>query len=178
MLIRFFICVMVMTMFIKCSEDGGGFNVYKIRGGEHRSMNRVVTVGDRLSYQVIFDRSCLYEFDDEDRYDINKLFGMSDGLTHSNNSCRFGWRSKGDSIEIMVYIKSEGKMVIESIGKVGVGDINEYELSIEGSVYRYRINTSIYVIDRVSKYEGIRYHLFPYFGGNKVAPHDMIIKMR
>lgn len=155
------------------------YKSYTIKKGKHFSGLRLRPVlGKKLSYKIIFTHSCLYQFNDQDQYDVNKLFGISDDFSHSQNSARFGWRCKGNQIEIMVYVKSSGQRNTFSIGLVDPDVSHDYSISIEDDVYKFKFNSEEFSVPRTSQYNFIRYHLFPYFGGNKPAPHDMEIKMK
>lgn len=155
------------------------YKSFKIKKGKHSSGLRVVPVfGRNLSYKVIFTQSCLYRFDDEDQYDVNKLFGISDDFNHAENSARFGWRCKGNQIEIMVYVKSGGQMVTFPLGCVDPDVSHDYSISIEDETYKFTFDGEVVSVPRTSRYNFIRYHLFPYFGGNKPAPHAVEIKIK
>lgn len=139
-----------------------------------------------LQYDVMFDKSAQYYHGDIDQYDINKLFGLSYGMHHTN-SVRFGWRSLGNltsSVEILAYCYVDGVRVPEDGQNLFISmvDMNEY--------YTYRINVgeNDYTLTIFQKgqvkgrleilHRGLPkwgYHLYPYFGGNRTTPHDVNI---
>ena len=165
--------------------------VYTIPQGKHSSgFHFRPHIGKKfLQYDVMFDRTSQYYHGNIDQYDINKLFGLSFGH-HHKNSVRFGWRSLGNltsSIEILAYCYVDGKRMTddESAIFVAMVDANEF--------YTYRINVcekdftlTIFNKGQVSgkveiTHRGIPfwgYHLYPYFGGNRKAPHDINIHFR
>jgi hypothetical protein len=147
-------------------------------------------IGKRfLQYDVMFDKTSQYYHGDIDQYDINKLFGLSFGYHHTN-SIRFGWRSLGNltsKVEILGYCYVDGNRVQEDGNNLYVGmvDLNEY--------YTYRINAGEknYVLTLFQKGQVVGslelqhrdlpcwgYHLYPYFGGNRKALHDIRIHFR
>jgi hypothetical protein len=139
-----------------------------------------------LQYDIKFDRTSIYQFHNEDQYDINKLFGLSFGLHHTN-SVRFGWRSLGNyssKIEILAYCYVNGERVIEEHDNLYIAmiDLNKF--------YRFRINVgendyTLTIFDHLHNIGSITiphrdlpfwgYHLYPYFGGNRKAPQDINI---
>lgn len=133
----------------------------------------------------MFTDSAIYHFDDSNQWDVNKLFGFSIGFHHVN-SFRFGWRPSKDltKMEIVGY-EYHNKVRIPTI------PICEVELN---KWYKYVMNyipetneVEYVVIDEMLNNEGTissielkhklnwGYKLSLYFGGNKKAPHDIII---
>jgi len=129
-----------------------------------------------------FSDSAIYHFDDDDQWDVNKLFGFSIGF-HHDNSYRFGWRPNKDltKIEIVGY---------EYIDKIRVPTIPIWEVELN-KWYKYELKYNAvlgqieYLVTGNNEYRGIvhpitiklnwGYKLFLYFGGNKKAPHDITI---
>ena len=129
-------------------------------------------------WQVSFDPSCIYSFNDVDDYDINKLCGVSFGY-HHNNSVRYGWRAVGNKIELSAYIYENKERIMESIGLVDTNKFYNIKLFILDDKYVFKIydnGTLLYTKEvATSKKLRLGYHLFPYFGGNRTAPHAMCI---
>lgn len=139
-----------------------------------------------LQYDVMFDRTSLYNHGDIDQYDINKLFGLSYGH-HHKNSVRFGWRCNDKStpkIEILAYCYIDGVRIDEYDEDIHIAmvDINQYY------TYRIHVTDNDYTLtifnqgqvagQRSIIHKGLPwygYQLYPYFGGNKKAPHDINI---
>lgn len=134
-----------------------------------------------MSYVVSFDTSCLYNLHTEDNLDINKLFGFSEGL-HHKSSARFGWNVIAGRIHLYNYCYVEGIRVYNFICFVEPNV--DYKLTIRRSAtkYTFLVNTKGREIKR-KDVERIQQHkwgykLWPYFGGNCKAPHDMLIQMK
>jgi len=159
---------------------------YIIKEGNHSSgIHFGVTFKNSIEFTAMFDASCQYEFaeNDIDIYDVNKLFGYSTSWFHHIQSARIGWRCiDGTMFEILTYSYNGGKrsepMVIGIVGPDqpftctinDVGDFFLYTFKAQG-------DKSVYVMkDAKSKnWFPFKYYLYPYFGGNKVAPHRMHI---
>jgi hypothetical protein len=137
-----------------------------------------------ITKQFKFTDSALYLFDDEDQHDVNKLFGFSFGW-HYKNSVRFGWRPNNDlsKMEIVGY-EYLNKLRIPTIPicEVELNKWYKYELKYNGltNQIEYIINDDNETFSTVHpitlKYKfNLGYKLYLYFGGNKKAPHKIII---
>ena len=135
-----------------------------------------------INIKVKFDKSCLYDPLDNE-HDINKLWGMG-FVHHHKNSARFGWRcmtiGKNKIIEIHAYCYIDGKRVSEKLIECMPNEWVELDLDVLKDRYQFKAQN----IDgeRALKFipkgdtrflQLFTYKLFPYFGGNNAAPHDM-----
>jgi hypothetical protein len=157
---------------------------YRIKRGKHSSGLRIAPFygKDISKYEVIFSKSCLYEIAGPDQFDVNKLLGLSYGF-HHNNSARFGWRADGDSIEISAYCYKNKKRLIRAIRNVNVETMYIFMIQNFGGYYELTIMSDTgdligYAKISKPKTTEFGYKLFPYFGGNVPAPHDMEIYMK
>lgn len=156
-----------------------GFTTYVIKKGEHYSGYRFeITPLKTTECLAILTESCIYTINGEDQCDINKLFGLSDSNDHSEHSARFGWRYYNDRIEIVSYVRRNGNFYYEYMGSVNPNEVNRYKIEILDTKYRFTFNDKVFDMDRTSNFIGSRYRLYPYFGGNNVAPHDIFIKIK
>ena len=137
---------------------------------------------NKLEYNVTFDESCQYTLPEKDQADINKLFGFSLGLDHHTHSARFGWAWHQDRLKLFAYLYIEGirKSFFITNLKINV----EYKLSIEIIDFNYILkvrevggNPLFRTSIRTTRPFAIGYKLWPYFGGNNPAPHDIRIKL-
>lgn len=132
-----------------------------------------------------FTESAIYFIEDEDQYDVNKLFGFSFGW-HHRDSVRFGWRPNKtlDKIEIVGYEYID-KLRVPTIPICDV-DLNKwykYELKYKAGVdcqIEYDVTNGITHYGtihpiKLKKKWNLGYKLFLYFGGNKKAPRDIVI---
>jgi len=170
----------LLVLIISCYKtDSDGFIVYKIKKDSHSSGTHFsLTTSKKIECLGILTESCLYDLKSENQLDINKLFGLSDSYNHSDDSARFGWRSLNNNIEILTYVRRNNNFYYESMGTVEPNEIAYYSIEVQDTQYRFQFNKKIINIERTSQYSGVRYRLYPYFGGNEVAPHDIIIKLK
>lgn len=160
--------------------------IFNINKGQHYSglhfnlnWNKKV-----MTRKATFTSLCRYIFDDVDKYDINKLFGFSEGLHHIN-SARFGWlyNPNNDKIELHSYCYTDG---VKSLNNTYICALNIQEsailnISIVNDTYVFDVksctlgHTYQKIVKRGSNTKKLGYDLYPYFGGNKCAPHDIEI---
>ena len=157
---------------------------YKIKKGSHYSGFRLSPFYGKnvVKYEVIFTKSCLYDLRNDNQYDINKLFGLS-YFYHHIDSARFGWRADGDKIEISAYCYKDGQRKIHEMCLIDVDRLYTLEIKNTGGYYEFELkdeSSSFFSYARISKPITVKvgYELFPYFGGDETAPHDMEIFMR
>lgn len=156
---------------------------FVISSGNHYSSPRKVGLhrGSTLRFKALFDGSAEYDLGDEDQLDTNKLYGTSDcGDKHSENSARFGWRWNDGKLEIMAYTHVSGAFDFKLIGEAKIGRPYDYEigLSEDKQSYVFNFNGSTVTMKRGCSDSGMTgYKLYPYFGGDKTAPHNIKIKI-
>jgi len=165
---------------------------HTIRKGNHRSNRswfpRFHFGKCRQSYKVTFFTGGKYDLHGSDQLDINKLFGLSYGMHHVN-SVRFGWRwdLRKEMIEILAYVYVDGKRITEVDASIHVGFVFPgipyyYTIDVTESHYTFTLESILF---QNSEFVSIKhdnltwwgYKLFPYFGGNQVAPEKVIIDM-
>lgn len=161
---------------------------YAIGEGEHRCHPRPITLHlgaypVRWDWRVSFGPGCNYEMAGADRWDYNKLVGVSCGL-HHRNSFRFGWRCIDARIELAPYVWNGGKRLeSEPMFRTDLGEELQLSISIERHVAHFTVssqNTSAYRAVRLDRRLGALrwgYGLHPYFGGNRTAPNAMVINL-
>jgi hypothetical protein len=181
-----FFSILIILLFSTCEkyEDIVGYNEYFIEKGRHSSKGKSFDelTNTVLTYDVIFDESAKYKINDADQADINKLFGFSDcNSNHQSNSARFGWRWYNDQLEILSYNYVNGKRTFEFLTTVDFHQPYRFSIKLDGSKYVFTIEDQLeptyYERGNVC-HKGLHYLLFPYFGGNIEAPHDIKIFMR
>jgi hypothetical protein len=157
--------------------------VFNIKKGKHSSgFHFGLTFSKRVCFEAEFDSSCIYVLKGNDKYDINKLYGLSTSYHHHKNSCRFGWRCiNGKDIEILAYTYvNSARMDSEVLGTVKPNEKFYASIRIEKDKYVYNFNNEkiIEVDNTYGRKWWLKYRLYPYFGGNKVSPKDMKIKIK
>ena len=178
--------LLILLLLISCSKevDDLGFRVYTIPAGEHSSGSFLNHPDNsRITFQFILDESAYYETEiPENQDDVNKIYGMSDfGLRHQKYSIRLGWRYINNNLELCWLRHEEGRHSSATIRAIEPGVI--YDATIDIKTFYYVIvidNDTTLVRRRPEGNWGLirRYYLYPYFGGNEYAPHDITIKIK
>ena len=157
---------------------------YFIKANQHHAealnlSNKKLYSGPGIEFQAMFNSTNIYELPGADQGDINKLYGISDCLNHHmQSSVRFGWRWYNHQMEIFGLIHRGGQLYFSEL--LGVASLNtphhfKIELSADKGSYLLSFNKqSPIALKRDCTTNAIKgYYLFPYFGGNRPAPHDM-----
>ena len=134
-----------------------------------------------ISFKVKFDSSAIYTTKNQkNQSDINKLFGFSDNnATHHEYSARFGWRWSDDALRFFAYDYNNGVMSFKELGTVEIGQENTCSIKVAGDKYIFTLNGVQTTMPRASTTDLAEgYKLFPYFGGNELAPHNISIWIR
>jgi hypothetical protein len=73
-------------------------------------------------------------------------------------------------------VYNEGKVVSEELGAVPIGAVIRCRIAIAGDQYVFYCNEWTVTLPRKSTTAvGKGYLLYPYFGGDEVAPHEISI---
>lgn len=143
-----------------------------------------------------FDDTIRYDLGEEDQADVNKLFGFSYGY-HHKNSDRIGFRYniQKSNVELILYSYANGKRLPSIvIGDIEINEPFTVSLRVELQDDKRIINTKIVpmrpdasreyenlktysttIDDTKSKNKFFKYSLGLYFGGNRTAPHNILI---
>ena len=164
--------------------DDFGFRVYTISAGSHSSGSFLNHPDNsKITFQFKLDESAYYESEiPENQYDVNKIYGMSDfGLRHQKYSIRLGWRYINNELQLCWLRHEEGRHSSATIRTIEPDVI--YNATIDIKTFYYVIvidNDTTLVRRRPEGNWGLirRYYLYPYFGGNEYAPHDITIKIK
>lgn len=152
---------------------------YLIPRGEHNAIQDYQSFATaRLSFQAKFDSSAIYSTrDPQNQLDTNKLMGIADcGTHHHTNSARFGWRWFRGSLEIWAYCYVNGERSSLYLGTVPLGEYHSYRIRFEDGAYVFRLDQQQEVVMGRSCMGAAKgYKLFPYFGGDEPAPHDISV---
>lgn len=152
---------------------------YTIPAGSHFTTGSTFQPLDQsvIRFKARFDSSAIYQTRDSgNQADINKLYGMADcNSAHQQNSARFGWRWFENSLQIWAYAYVNGERKMSFITSVPLNSASTYELALGASSYDFKVDSSIVSLPRhcSARYSG--YKLYPYFGGDEPAPHDITI---
>lgn len=158
---------------------------FLIKSGSHDVSGVKIKIfnGTKFEFKAMFNESAKYSLNDIDQLDTNKLYGTSDcGNRHQENSIRIGWRwNKSKSmVEIMGYSHVHGQFQYQYIGDAQINRSFNYiiELSTDKTRYELTFNNKKISMERGCTDNSMSgYKLYPYFGGNNPAPHDISIKV-
>lgn len=185
------LCVLAALFLFACSkkmDDANlapsskysGYNEYLIPKGKNYCNNNSYPEfkGSSVAFNVIFDSSAIYQtVQATNQLDINKLYGIADcGTHHQENSARFGWRWNGSAVDILAYYYVNSVRKNQLLGTAAIGEVNKYILSVEGKSYKFQFNDKVVTVERhcdSQTFDG--YVLYPYFGGDEPAPHNISI---
>jgi hypothetical protein len=162
------------------------FTKYTIKAGAHncdQSTLRSVS-GTAMNFVVKFDSTAVYPAvitDYNHAYDVNKLYGFSEGLSNQYNSARIGWRWLNGSLQLFAYVYVKGTLLRDPVSydppfikSVGIGTEINCSIAISGGNYIFTVDgTTIKTVRGTTATKFSGYQQYPYFGGNLTAPHLM-----
>ena len=160
------------------------FKVYKISKGEHFSENSIfkaISGLKAMSFTVIFDSTAKYTtVIPQNQYDINKLYGFADNNKfHHLFSARIGWRWISNNLELLGYVYNDSIVKYTSIGFFPLNTELPCKIEVAGKKYLFRVNNTLAELPRTSPDStATGYQLYPYFGGDETAPHDIYIRIK
>jgi hypothetical protein len=165
------------------APDAAGFVKYTIRKGQQycdQSTYKTVETAE-MKFVVKFDSTAIYQTAlPENQYDINKLYGFSDNnADHHQYSARFGWRWSDNALRLFAYVYNEGVVTSKELALVDIGKEINCSIQVTNSSYLFTVNS---ITERMPRMAGTPkaqgYQLYPYFGGDEKAPHDVILWIR
>lgn len=153
---------------------------YWIKAGNHYCEQEQMEfmTDPAIQAMVTFDSSAVYTSQvANNQGDVNKLIGFSDcGANHQENSARLGWSWNGRKFVVYAYAYVNKTRIIKTLDSVDVKQ--SFPCSVKGRGYYnyFKVNDHTDSVERAcAGYTGYHYKLFPYFGGDEAAPHDMRI---
>ncbi len=162
------------------TSDSHQFTKYTIqKGNQYCDGNSYKPVAlSEMKFLVKFDSTAIYETQSqENQYDINKLYGFSDNnADHHQYSARFGWRWSDKALCLFAYVYNEGAVSSKELTTIAIGAEVNCSIKVSSSNYLFTVNGFTTAMPRLAateKAEG--YQLYPYFGGDEAAPHQIAI---
>ena len=162
------------------APDALGFVKYTIRKGQQycdQSTYKAVET-EEMKFVVKFDSTVIYQTTSPgNQFDINKLYGFSDNnADHHQYSARFGWRWGGNAVRLFAYVYNEGTVSSKELAVVGIGKEINCSIQATNSSYLFTVNGTTERMPRMASTPKAKgYQLYPYFGGDETAPHDINI---
>jgi hypothetical protein len=159
------------------------FKQYIIKAGEHFSNDNDLTPfqGKELVFDVRFDNSAIYSTrSPANQDDVNKLYGFADNDKHHQlYSARFGWLYRNGQLSLHAYVYNEGQRQVQFISNIEIGKTYYCSIKVVADKYLFTLNGSTTeMIRRATTPVAKGYKLFPYFGGDETAPHEIRIWLR
>lgn len=155
---------------------------FTIQQGEHycdqNSLRSVRT--SEMKFMAKFDNSAIYQtVIPENQYDINKLWGFSEGFNNQYNSARIGWSWNNDALRLYGYVYANGVRHMQEISPVAIGTDVSCSIKLAGNTYLFTVNgVSISLPRGPSATQASGYQQYPYFGGDETAPHLITIMIK
>ena len=174
-----------------------GYTLYTIKKGVHNSdkstLKSVKT--SEMKFYAYFDGSAEYTtVDPFNQYDINKLWGFSEGFNNQYNSCRIGWSYNDGKygginqigtvgLRLSAYSYAKGVRYSKEICMVPLNTIVYCSIkpTATGYVCSVTVNGVKYsaTINRgTTTTTASGYQQYPYFGGDEVAPQNIFIQIK
>jgi hypothetical protein len=156
------------------------FIKYTIKSGQHYADNNVykkISTGE-MKFVVKFDSSVIYQSGtEENQYDINKLYGFSDNNSmHHQYSARIGWRWSDGQLRLFAYVYNNGIVSSKELSAVNIGSEISCSIKAAAGEYIFMVNdVQVKLLRESTTALAEGYQLYPYFGGDETAPHDVFI---
>lgn len=158
------------------------FKVYNIPKGEHYCKESTFSnlTASEIEFTVQFDSSAIYSTTDpNNQYDINKLWGFTEGIDNHLNSARIGWSFNENQLRLYGYSYADGNRNSIEISVIDINQPINCSIKVADGVYIFTVNGITKFLPRavVGKF-AVGYKQYPYFGGDETAPHDVTIRIK
>lgn len=155
------------------------FTEYNIAaGGHYCNLSAITPVNTtQMRFKVKFDSTAIYTtLDPLNQYDINKLYGFSEGYDPHLNSARIGWSYNAGKLRLYAYAYNNGQRISQEICPVNVFETITCAIAVQTNKYIFSVNEiQVQLTRALTEPIASGYQLFPYFGGDETAPHDIRI---
>lgn len=164
----------------KTQTDQSGFKKYTIKAGAHNSSETAYKPLEiaTMKFAVKFDSSAIYQAKNPaNQEDINKLYGFSDnGMDHHQFSARIGWVWSRQALRLYAYVYNNGMRVDKEITTIPLGQEIACSIKTTATHYIFSVGDATEQLPRMSTSALAKgYQLYPYFGGDELAPHEVTI---
>jgi hypothetical protein len=133
-----------------------------------------------MKFVARFDTSAIYQtVNPVNQYDINKLYGFSEGINNQFNSARIGWRWSDGALRLFGYVYKSGVRYSQEITSIPFNTDITCSIKLNGANYLITANGVTVTLPRGLTASTARgFQQYPYFGGDEVAPKNISIKIR
>ncbi len=165
------------------ADPWAGYRLFRIRAGQNYCDSNAYPAATvtAVRFRVVFDSSCIYtNADPRNQADINKLWGFADsGTFHQINSARFGWNWQDGKMHLHAYCYVHGERQYRELGTVPLNKAQDCAVQVLPGRYIFTLNGKSDTVRRGSEETVARgYLLYPYFGGDETAPHEVRIRVQ
>lgn len=158
------------------------FTTYTIRKGQNYCTPNTIKIvkTSEMKFIARFDTSAIYStVNPVNQYDINKLYGFSEGFNHQVNSARIGWRWSDGALRLFGYVYKSSVRYSQEITTIPFNTDITCSIKLSGYNYLISANGITVTLPRASNAASATgYQLYPYFGGDETAPKDISIKIK
>lgn len=182
MIKRLIAAVLFFAVLDSCQKTTlpSSYTAYIIPRGSHYAQgnNLKMVTKSSMHFVAMFDSTCIYTaLDPKNLGDIHKLYGFSDcNSQHHVNSARVGWVWNGKAIDLYAYCYADSVRSSKLLGSVAFNTPIELTIKADSAQYTFTMNGKNTTMKRSCGSAGVSgYQLYPYFGGDEVAPHDVHI---
>ena len=158
------------------------FIEYKIPAGSHYSLqSEIKEIRDSsMFFEVKFDSSAIYKnIDALNQYDVNKLYGFTEGPDPHYNSARLGWSYNEGELRLYAYVYKNKILTIEEMTTVVIDKTIKCSIIANAGYYQFSVNGKQLKLERAQISMPLkRFQQYPYFGGDETAPHPISIKIK
>ncbi|MDB5201723.1 MAG: hypothetical protein JWQ27_1132 [Ferruginibacter sp.] len=125
-----------------------------------------------MAFVVKFDSSAIYKtLNPVNQYDINKLYGFTEGTDPHLNSARIGWSWNDHALRLYAYAYKNGERFSKEIAITPLNKEIICKISVAPGQYSFSVDGVTEVLPRAElPVTATGYQLFPYFGGDETAP--------
>jgi hypothetical protein len=185
---KYLYLILVLALFSCNKYDDDGLKTYIVKQGNHDFTPNPIPFPEgakSFSGTAFIDSSCWYNNLGEDNADWNKLAGVYrfSGIQKNKDAFILAWRpaAKSGYFELSKY-KNENFGIIQpvdsNIVKIATNTIFSFKLEFSNGRYEMFVNgASLGKQSSNIQFKTIG-KISAYFGGNRMAPRDMFLKMK
>ena len=167
---------------VVANASATAFTTYTIRKGQNYCDQNTIKLvkTSEMKFVARFDTSAIYAtVNPVNQYDINKLYGFSEGYNHQVNSARIGWRWSDGALRLFGYVYKSSVRYSQEITTIPFNTDITCSIKLSGYNYLITANGITVTLPRaLNTASASGYQLYPYFGGDETAPKNISIKIK
>jgi len=171
---------LLISLFSCQKMDWNNGTEYVIKKGKHESIINIASLyGDGIQSSCKFNESAIYDLENENQGDWNKLIGFSEDIRIHENSARISWRwnIENEQVELGYYCYVKGEVIKGHLKYVNIDEAFQFMIRDDQEKQNYVIDIygTYKAVHHGQKHDEKKFWSYPYFGGDEVAPHDIKI---